>query len=230
MRPSSRLASYDSVSYTIVTDGGVTSLSMTARTTPTSTRMTAAQRREQLLDVTTQIVCDQSFHAVSIEAVARGAGISRPIVYEHFGDLRGLLTAVVEREMGRALAQVSETELADLTEGSAADQMVDSLASYLGAVCAHPTTWRLVLMPPEGAPKLLRTSIEQGRAAVLQRMARAVGPAVARDAGASDAELTAHLLSAMADEYARLVLTDPSRFPPERLLAHARRFVERLAL
>jgi len=203
---------------------------VTAGTTSTSTRMTAAQRREQLLDVTTQIVCDQSFHAVSIEAVARGAGISRPIVYEHFGDLPGLLTAVVEREMGRALAQVSETELTDLTKGSAADLMVESLASYLGAVRAHPTTWRLVLMPPQGAPALLRKSIEQGRAAVLQRMAQAVGPAIATHPGSIDAELTARLLSAMADEYARLVLTDPARFPPERLLTHARWLVERLAL
>jgi len=205
-------------------------VSVTAGTTSTSSRMTAAQRREQLLDVTTQIVSDHSFHAVSIEAVARGAGISRPIVYEHFGDLPGLLMAVVEREMGRALAQVSETELTDLTKGSATDLMVESLASYLGAVRAHPTTWRLVLMPPEGAPALLRKGIEQGRAAVLQRMARAVGPAVATHPGSIDAELTARLLSAMADEYARLVLTDPARFSPERLLTHARWFVERLAL
>ena len=59
--------------------------------------MTAPVRREQLLDVTTAIVVEHGFHAVSIQAVARRAGISRPLVYEHFGDLDGLLQALVER-------------------------------------------------------------------------------------------------------------------------------------
>jgi hypothetical protein len=39
---------------------------------------------------------------------------------------------------------------------------------------------------------------------------------------APDPELTARLLSTVADEYARLLLGDPRRFPPERLLLHAR--------
>jgi AcrR family transcriptional regulator len=192
--------------------------------------MTASARREQLLDVTTAIVSDQGFASVSIESVARGAGISRPIVYEHFGDLRGLLEAVVEREMSRALAQVSETELADLSEGPPRELMLESLCAYLHAVRDHPATWRLVLMPPEGAPELLRKSIRRGRDAVLDRLARAVRPALARDRDSPDAELTARLLSAIADEYARLVLTDPAGFPPERLLAHARWCVDLVSL
>ncbi len=49
-------------------------------------RMTAEARREQLLDVTKAIVAERGFHAVSIEAVAREAGITRPIVYGHVGD------------------------------------------------------------------------------------------------------------------------------------------------
>jgi AcrR family transcriptional regulator len=61
----------------------------------------------QLLDVTKEIVGEQGFHAVSIEAVARRAGITRPVVYEHFGDLKGLLEALVEREGARALAQLA---------------------------------------------------------------------------------------------------------------------------
>lgn len=200
------------------------------RTSRKSGRMTAAGRREQLLDVTTEIVSEQGFQAVSIESVARGAGISRPIVYEHFGDLPGLLKAVVERETSRALAQVSETELTDLTKGSARELLIESLVAYLDAVRDHPATWRLVLMPPEGAPELLRKSIEHGRAAVLARLTQAVRPALTRDRESPDAELTARVLSAVADEYARLVLTDPDRFPQERLLAHARWCVEQVSL
>lgn len=184
--------------------------------------MTAPARREQLLDVTARTVADRGFGGVSIESVAQRAGITRAVVYQHFADLPRLLEATVEREMSRALAQVSETALADLTEGDPTQLLLESLRAYLEAVRQHPATWRLVLMPPQGAPDLLRDSIERGRAAVLASMARAVRPALERERESPDAELTARVLSAVADEYARLVLTDPARFPPDRLLDHAR--------
>jgi AcrR family transcriptional regulator len=189
--------------------------------TASPTRMSATARREQLLDVTGEIVAEQGFHAVSIQSVARRAEISRPIVYEHFGDLPGLLEALVEREMAKAHEQISETALGDLSKGDPAALMLESLSRYLSAVERHPTTWRLVLMPAEGAPQLLRKSILHGRATVLDSLTNAVRPVLRGDGEAPDPELTARILSAMADEYARLHLTDPSRFGAERLLAHA---------
>jgi len=144
--------------------------------------------------------------------------------------LPGVLEAVVERETQRALAQVAETALSDLTEGDPVELMLDSLRAYLHAVRDHPTTWRLVLMAPEGAPALLRESIARGRALVLDRLTQAVQPALLRDRQQPDAELTAHVLSAISDEYARLVPTDPVTFPPERLLEHARWYLGRRAL
>ena len=61
------------------------------------TRMSSAERREQLLDVTKTVVGEHGWHGVSIEAIARAAGITRPIVYGHFGDLSGVLVALLER-------------------------------------------------------------------------------------------------------------------------------------
>ena len=71
-------------------------------------RMSAAERREQLLDVTKEIVGEEGFHAVSIEAVARRAGITRPVVYGHFDDLAGLLEAMVDREGSARSAQLAD--------------------------------------------------------------------------------------------------------------------------
>jgi AcrR family transcriptional regulator len=187
-----------------------------------STRRSARARREQLLDITTRLVADRGFHAVSIEAVASGAGVTRATVYNHFRDLRELLEAVIDRETSRALAQVSETTLTKLDEGDPEQLMLEALDAYLHAVRSSPSTWRLVLMPPEGAPDALRVKIAEGRALVLARLSNAVKPVTDQDAELPDAELTARLLSAMSDEYARLVLTDPERFSPERLLDHAR--------
>lgn len=188
--------------------------------------MTAEGRREQLLDVATQVASEKGFPSVTIEEVARRAGISRAMVYEHFGDLHRLLTAAVEREMKRALSQVSETALTELSEGPPVELMLTSLSSFLHAVKTHPTTWRLVLMPTEGAPDILRERIEAGRADVLEQLAGAVRPVLEAGPESPDAELTARLLSAISDEYARLVLADPVRFPPDRLLTHARWMLE----
>lgn len=201
---------------------------MSASSLSSSHRLSAGERREQILDVTAELLRKSGFHAVSIQSVARAAGVSRPIVYEHFGDLGGLLEALVKREMGRAGEQVSRTALADLSEGDPTELMLASLSSYLLAVKEDPSTWRLVLTPPEGAPELLRKSIVQGRAAVLDGLREAVRPGLRRGERAEDPDMTARTLSAIADEYARLVLTDPTRFPPERLLSHARWFLGQL--
>jgi AcrR family transcriptional regulator len=185
-------------------------------------RMTADERREQLLDVTKEIVAEHGFHWVSIEAVAREAGISRPIVYEHFGDLAGLLEALITRESDRALAQLAEVLPTDLFGGDPADQLLAGLRGYLQAVRADPVTWRLVLMPQEGAPRMLHDQIARGRMAVVNQLADAMGTASGPGPESPDPELTAWTLSAFADEAARLLLTDPERYPVDRILAHAR--------
>src|SRR4051794_41288589 len=114
--------------------------------------MTAAERREQLLDVTKALVAEQGFHCVSIEAVARRAGITRPVVYGHFGDLQGLLEAMLERETAGALAQLADIVPADLAGGQPRERLLAGLRGYLEAVAADPARWRSVLIPPEGAP------------------------------------------------------------------------------
>jgi len=191
-------------------------------------RMSAEERREQLLDVTKEIVGEEGFHAVSIEAVARRAGISRPIVYGHFGDLRGLLTAMLEREGERALAQLAEV-LPSEASGDPREALLDALRGYLEAVRRDPVTWRLVLMPPEGAPAVLRDRIEEGRDAVVAALASFVGGGLTRGRASPDPQLTARTLSALADEAARLMLTDPEEYPLERLMTHAEWLIGQLS-
>jgi len=192
-------------------------------------RMQAQERRAQLLDATKAIVAQRGFHAVSIEAVAREAGITRPIVYGHFHDLPGLLEALIERETARALAQLVAILPGDLASGDPREAMLASLRGYLEAVHADPETWRLVLMPPEGAPPILHDHIAQGRAAVVEHLARAVGPGLGPGRVSPDPELFARTLSAISDEGARLLLTDPEHYPVERIVTFGRWLMEELA-
>jgi AcrR family transcriptional regulator len=194
----------------------------------TATRMSAQDRRRQLLEVTRAIVAERGFHAVSIEAVAREAGITRPVVYGHFTDLPGLLEALVDQESERALGQLAAVLPRDLAAGEPRQLLLGALRGYLEAVQAEPVTWRLVLMPPEGAPPVLRDRIAQGRAAVVVQLAAAMSPGLGTGRKSPDPELTARTLSALADEAARLLLTDPETYSPERLLKHAAWLLEDL--
>lgn len=187
-----------------------------------SARLTAAQRREQLLDATKSIALERGFHSVSIEAVARAAGITRPVVYGHFQDLPGLLDALVDREAARSLTQLEAALDYDPAGRGQAEMLLASLRAYLEAVQADPDTWRLVLMPQEGAPPSLRERIAHGRTAVVGRLALAIGPGIGSGDETPDPELTARMLSAFADEGARLLLTDPAHYPVDRILEHAR--------
>lgn len=211
-----------------VTYGHVTWASVTSARSEARARLSAEERREQLLDVTKALVDERGFHGVSIEAVAREAGITRPVVYGHFADLRALLEALVDREGERALSQLADVLPTDLTEGDARETLLAGMRGYLEAVQADPATWRLVLMPPEGAPAVLRERVTQGRAAVVAALAAAVGAPGAPGRESPDPELTARMMSALSDEGARLVLTDPEQYPPERILAHTRWALELL--
>ncbi|MGI5214342.1 TetR family transcriptional regulator [Plantactinospora sp. CA-290183] len=70
-------------------------------------RMSAAQRREQLIAIGRQIFAERGFDATSIEEVASRAKVSKPVVYEHFGGKEGLYAVVVDREVRALLDRVA---------------------------------------------------------------------------------------------------------------------------
>ncbi len=65
--------------------------------------MTGTQRREQLLDVGRSLFAARGFDGTSVEEIALRAGVSKPVVYEHFGGKEGLYAVVVDREVQRLL-------------------------------------------------------------------------------------------------------------------------------
>lgn len=184
-------------------------------------RMTAGGRRRQLLEVTKEMVGTRGFHAVTIEAVARAAGVSRPVVYEHFGDLRGLLEALVDLISTTALAQLARVLPTQIAGREPRGVLLGALRGYLEVAQADPVTWRLVLMPAEGAPRSAAEKISTGRSQVVAQLAEAVAPGFVGEGRVPDPELTARALVTVADEMVRLVLAQPEAYPIDRVLAHA---------
>ena len=63
--------------------------------------MTGQERRPQLLDIGRRLFAERGFEGTSIEEIAAQAGVSKPVVYEHFGGKEGLYAVVVDREVER---------------------------------------------------------------------------------------------------------------------------------
>ncbi|MDX6200487.1 MAG: hypothetical protein QOJ79_3638 [Actinomycetota bacterium] len=75
--------------------------------------MTGKERREQLLDVGRQLFAERGFDGTSVEEIAARAGVSKPVVYEHFGGKEGLYAVVVDREVSRMLDMVTNALTGD---------------------------------------------------------------------------------------------------------------------
>lgn len=69
-------------------------------------RMTGKERREQLIGVGREVFAEKGFEAASVEEIADRAGVSKPVVYEHFGGKEGLYAVVVDREVGQLLRRI----------------------------------------------------------------------------------------------------------------------------
>ncbi|MGH3497072.1 MAG: TetR family transcriptional regulator [Nocardioidaceae bacterium] len=68
--------------------------------------MTAAERREQLIEIARGVFAERGFEGTTVEEIAARAEVSKPVIYEHFGGKEGLYAVVVDREVRRLLDRV----------------------------------------------------------------------------------------------------------------------------
>ena len=76
--------------------------------TPRGARMTGPQRRQQLIEVGRALFAEKGFEGTTVEEIAASAGVSKPVLYEHFGGKEGLYAVVVDREIQSLLGQITD--------------------------------------------------------------------------------------------------------------------------
>ena len=189
--------------------------------------MPPEERREQLLDATLALIAERGYESVSMEGIARRAGVTKPVVYDLFGSLADLLEALLEREEERALAQLAELMPAPAEDADPAQVLVDGLDAFLRAIETRPDAWRLSLMPIEAQPGVVRKHVERDRTAVAKQLDSTVRWGVERlEVPISDVELLVQTIIALAEEAGRMHLADPERYPRERLTAFTASLLE----
>jgi AcrR family transcriptional regulator len=191
--------------------------------------MAPEKRREQLIDAALSVIVEQGYEGVSIESIARMAGVTRPVIYDHFANLGTLLQALIEREEAYALAQLDDVvPPTPQPAGDAPALFAAGVRRFLDAVASRPNTWRIILLPPEGTPAIVREHVETNRGRLLARLTEFVDLAITR-AGIQadlDIEICARAILRLSEEAGRMVLLDPERFSPERYERFARTLME----
>ncbi|THC42100.1 MULTISPECIES: TetR/AcrR family transcriptional regulator [unclassified Streptomyces] len=105
------------------------------------TRMTGAERREQLLDIGRTLFAAKGFEGTSVEEIAAKAGVSKPVVYEHFGGKEGLYAVVVDREMRQLLDMVTSA----LTAGHPRELLEQAAFALLDYIETYTDGFRILV-------------------------------------------------------------------------------------
>jgi AcrR family transcriptional regulator len=186
------------------------------RNRPYAPRLMPEQRREQLLDVVLDVIDTDGVGAVSMDAVARRAGVTRPVVYNHFADANDMLRASLDREEQRALAQIVDAMPApgDDDLGGSFHHVFDA---YLRAVTEAPQRWRSIFMIADSSTPALQKRVARVRARIVREFEATLRKSCTVGQHA-DPEMLAHHLVAVLWESGRLLLVSADDFTRERLL------------
>lgn len=186
---------------------------------PYASRMDPNQRRDELLDVALTIAVTQGVAKVSMEAIAREYGVTKPVVYGAFANVDEVLVALLRREQQRGMEQIESAMPADADLSDAAAAASLGIAGFFGAVRANPKTWSF-LYAADHLPNQARAQHAAARGALVEQIGVLAELGLRqRASGPLDPELLAHLIVSAAEAGAHLVLEDPDRYTDERMVA-----------
>ncbi|MGW3248668.1 TetR family transcriptional regulator [Streptomyces sp. NPDC001070] len=141
------------------------------------TTSAAEERRRELLEAADRVVLRDGPEA-SMNAIAAEAGITKPILYRHFGDKSGLYRALAKRHTDALLANLRAALDAP---NERRDRVEATLHAYLSAIEARPQVYRFLMHPAENAPDAADRGFDIGRhsAPVLRRMGEELADVIA---------------------------------------------------
>lgn len=144
-------------------------------------RRSSQERRDRFLDAAVEAIRREG-PTVSMEAIARQAGVTKPIVYRLFGDREGLLAALGERMAEEVMAEVTTA----LEQGPAdpKDMLRRAIRAYVTLIDTETEVYRFVTERTIGGATItgLAAEVARGIAVVLGEQLRAVGA----DSGAAE--------------------------------------------
>jgi AcrR family transcriptional regulator len=137
--------------------------------------MAPTARRKQVIDAALRVIVEQGYEGASIEAIARAAGVTRPVIYDHLRNLGQPPEAMIEREKRHALEQLSRIVPTDPGASDPIDVLAGGIRSFLDAVASRPTHGGSSCCRSRGTPAIVRDHVETNRVRALEQVQRLVG-------------------------------------------------------
>lgn len=178
-----------------------------------SSRLSAADRREQLLAVALKVFAQHGYHSTSMNDIADAAGVTKPVLYQHFASKRALYTATLEA--------VGESMIAALSSATAAspsgkEQTAAGMVAYFRWVANDPDAFSLLF----GGG----TRRDEEFAAVAQRVEKAaaelIAPLIEAGVDADYQRMVAHALIGMSEGVSRHLIHGGQRIDPDTVGEH----------
>jgi AcrR family transcriptional regulator len=157
-------------------------------------RLTAEARRAQLLSVAREVFAEDGYPGAAMEKIAQRAGVTKPVLYQHFDGKKELYLALLDSDMSRLLAQVSGAIESAHDNPS---RIRKGLAAYFNYIEANVDSFRLLFRETMGADPEFRESIDRFHDAA----ATSIGAIIADETGKSQelAELLARGIMGMSE-------------------------------
>jgi AcrR family transcriptional regulator len=133
-----------------------------------SGRLPAAERRDQLLAVALEVFASQGFHATSMNEIAAAAGVTKPVLYQHFPSKRDLYLELLRDVGERLMAAIGK---ATAEAGSPHKQVERGFQAYFRFVAEERTSF--VLLFGSGARR------DEEFAAAVRSVERTIADAIA---------------------------------------------------
>jgi AcrR family transcriptional regulator len=176
-------------------------------------RLPRLARRKQLLGAAQEVFVSQGYHAAAMDEIADRAGVSKPVLYQHFPGKLELYVALLDQHHDELVEQVRQG-LASTTDNK--QRVHNTIAAYYDFVAGDGEAFRLVFESDLRNEPLVAERVEK----TLQLCANAVAETIAADTGLSSDE--AHLMSValggLAEVSARYWLTTEHPVPRERAI------------
>jgi AcrR family transcriptional regulator len=163
-------------------------------------RLPAEQRRRQLLDVARDVFADRGFHATAMDDIAAVAGVTKPVLYQHFDNKRALFLELLDDVGAQLLAELS---VATAPELNGRERVEFGFQAYFRFVTANPAAFRLLF----GASVRNDPDFAQRADAALHNAALAISTLIDLPVNEEHRLVLAHAIVGMAEATSRRSLT-----------------------
>ena len=175
-----------------------------------ATRLPAARRRRQLLDVAQEAFAGRGFHGTSMDDIADAAGVTKPVLYQHFPSKRDLYLELLE-DVGRQLLEAITAATAGAT--TPRSQVEAGFAAYFSFVAANVSAFKLLF----GGGARRDEEFDAAVTRVTDAIGDAIAPLIAADIDADHRRLLAAGIVGLAESACRHWLRNDLDLPADLL-------------